>query len=63
MPATQNDMMLSKFSKKDSLVLACGVVTFFILAHIGESLFDSSVKVPIGIIIACSCWIISSRER
>ncbi|CAG2250490.1 unnamed protein product [Mytilus edulis] len=63
MLATQNDMMLSKFSRKDGLVLACGVVTFFILAHIGESLFDSSVKVPIGIIIACSCWIISSRER
>ncbi|XP_063411815.1 myosin-9-like [Mytilus trossulus] len=63
MPATQNDMMLSKFSRKDGLVLTCGVVTFFILAHIGEFLFESSVKIPVGIIIACSCWVISSRER
>ncbi|VDI22731.1 Hypothetical predicted protein [Mytilus galloprovincialis] len=51
------------FSRKDGLILVCGVSTFFILTHVGESLFDSSVKVPIGIIIACSCWIISSWER
>ncbi|XP_076088288.1 uncharacterized protein LOC143058723 isoform X2 [Mytilus galloprovincialis] len=55
--------MYSKFSRKDGLILVCGVSTFFILTHVGESLFGSSVKVPIGIIIACSCWIISSWER
>ncbi|CAC5368281.1 unnamed protein product [Mytilus coruscus] len=63
MPATdtQNDIMLSKFSRKDGLILVCGVITFFILTQIGESPFGSSVQ--LGIIVACSCWIVSSRER
>ncbi|CAC5368282.1 DNAJC27 [Mytilus coruscus] len=57
---TQNEMLLSKFSCKDGSILVFGVIVFFILTHyIG--VFGSSVL--LGVIVARSCWIISSRER
>ncbi|XP_052079863.1 girdin-like [Mytilus californianus] len=54
----QNDG--SKFSWKDGYIIICGVVVFYILTYYIGVLGSSGL---LGVIVACSCWIISIRER